>query len=259
MRDRHGDRPVDRSGDQSVDLSKNAVRLPLDGATVVEVVTGSGAVDVAAADLDGAILVDGLRDGARRTSREGSRLVIHPRRRSDKLRVIVPRGINVTVGTRSGRISVRGPLGQVRASAASGRIQVDGVQQLLARAFSGRIAVRDCAGPVRVATKSGRIEIDGADSARVRVMSGRVVLKRIRGALHARTVSGRIEAQTDGQGDIRIGAISGRVSLRLPPHLRPHVDARSLSGAVRVRLPDGDDLRVAIQTVSGRITVEPGE
>ncbi len=243
-------------------MTVESLRLELAGASVLEVITGSGRVEVTANGEPGVVTVEGLRPPRRgryrRTvRREGKRWVIQPRRGSRPLIVRCPAGLNVTVGTRSGGISIHGPLGEVRASANSGAIEVEAVASLDARARSGRIEVRDCEGQARLGVVSGRVVVDRAGSVRLLAVSGKVRLREIVGKVEAMAVSGSVDLQSAGDGDISIATISGDIRIELPEQTRPQVHIQQGSGKLRNDLPAGDDVCLRLRAVSGDISVGP--
>ncbi len=236
------------------------LRLALEGATVLELITSSGQVEVTGDGEPGVVIIQGLRPprrgSYRRTvRREGKRWIVHPRRGSRSLQVRCPAGLNLTVSTRSGRISIQGPLGEVRASASSGRVDVQDVESLRARTRSGRIDVRDCRGSVKLAGVSGSMVVERADSVELMAVSGNVELREIAGKVGALTVSGSLNAQTAGHGDVSVASISGHLRIELPGHLRPYVKTHQMSGELRNDLAAGDDLKLDLSSVSGNIAI----
>ena len=236
------------------------LQLELDGATVLEVIAGSGRIEVTADNEPGLVTVEGLQRARRGcqgqiVQRDGRRWVIHPRRSSRSLQVRCPANLNVTLSTRSGRISVQGPLGEVRASTISGRIEAAAVESLSARTRSGRIHVRDCEGRAKLAVMSGRVQVERAGAVELLAMSGRVKLNETAGEVKALAVSGAVQVQTDGGGDVAIATISGNIRVHLPAEIRPCVLAKQMSGKLNIDTPEGDDIRLQLRTVSGNIAV----
>ena len=240
--------------------AEEPLRLELQGATVLELITGSGKIEVVADGEPGVVTVEGMRPprrGSYRRSmrREGKRWIVHPRPGSRSLRAHCPPGMNVTVSTRSGEISLQGPLGEVRAAAGSGRIEAAGVESLEARTRSGRIAVRDCEGRARLGVASGRVLVERAGAVALLAVSGKVQLREIAGKVEACTVSGSVQVQTEGEDDISVITISGNVKIQLPPEVHPRVEAKQMSGKLRNDLPEGEDVRLRLRTVSGNIAI----
>lgn len=245
---------------KSRSTDEESLRLDLDGATVLELITSSGQIEVTADGEPGVAIIHGLRPprrgGYRRTvRREGKRWIVHPRRGSRSLRVRCPAGMNLTASTRSGQISIQGPLGEVRASSSSGRVEVQDVESLRARSRSGNIEVRDCRGSVKLGIVSGKIVVERAGSVELVGVSGNVELRQIAGKVGALLVSGSVQAQSNGGGVVEIASISGDLRVELPGHLRPAVKTHQMSGTLRNDLPAGDDLKVDLSSVSGDIAI----
>ena len=157
--------------------------------------------------------------------------------------------------TSSGQISIQGPLGEVRASTSSGRVDVQDVESLRARSRSGNIDVRDCRGSVKLGIVSGKIAVERAGSVELVGVSGNVELRQIAGKVGALLVSGSVQAQSNGGGVVEIASISGDLRVELPGHLRPAVKTHQMTGKLRNDLPAGDDLKVDLSSVSGDIAI----
>ena len=256
----HRTDPQPSHGAQTGRQTDQLLRLDLQGATVLEVIAGSGTIAVTADSEPGVVVVEGLRPSRRHGGygralwREGKRWIIHSHR-AGALRVRCPAGLNVTLSTRSGGISAQGPLGEVRASASSGQIDIAEVESLNARTRSGHIAVRDCAGDARLSVVSGRVTVERAGAVGLLNVSGHVQLNDIGGKVDAVAVSGTVRVQAHGDGDLSIATISGDIRVDLPGHLRPQVLAQQMSGKLRNDLPAGADLRLRLRSVSGDIAI----
>lgn len=159
--------------------------------------------------------------------------------KSTDLRVRVPLGTNVSVGTVSGDVKLEGRLGIVKVSTVSGRISIertDGDTDV--RSISGTIEVGECGGSCRANTKSGRIQIGHAA-----------------GAVKAHTMSGRIDVGTAGLNEVELKTISGSIDVRVDPGRAPRARMRSLSGRTHCDCPPGDDFEIRATTLSGSIEV----
>jgi hypothetical protein len=145
--------------------------------------------------------------GARVVSqRAGSRLRIQVTRESfgsgsGRLRLRVPRGMDLQIKTRSGKITVEGLVNDVCALTT----------------MSGRVTMRDTRGDISVDSVSGDVVLDGlAGRLRVKNVSGSI---RGRGVLFSEdselsTVSGNIEIKLDNPTDelrFDLSSVSGRI------------------------------------------------
>jgi DUF4097 and DUF4098 domain-containing protein YvlB len=177
---------------------------------------------------------------------------VHVRARASKsVTVRCPTGTDIVAGTSSGSIHLEGDLGNVRATASSGRITVDHATAADLRSSSGSLEVDACDGTVRAATTSGRVWVGRAGAVEARVVSGDVDV--VAGRIMVRGVSATVEAESTG-GDVEIGTVSGRVTVRVPPGVRPAVRVRG-KRRPDIHVEEGGDLRVDVRTVSGRVTV----
>ncbi|MEX2080235.1 MAG: DUF4097 family beta strand repeat-containing protein [Dehalococcoidia bacterium] len=165
-----------------------------------------------------------------------------------------PEHSNIVVGTASGGISLRGRLGEVAASSPSGGIRIEHATSADVRGGSGTVQVDRAEGRCRLAIKSGRATIGSAGELSGASISGQVVAT-VTGPVSVRTVSGNVDASAAGEGDVEVETLSGSVTVRLPHGVRPRARLRSRSGRSRCDCPQGDDLEVAIQSLSGRIVV----
>jgi DUF4097 and DUF4098 domain-containing protein YvlB len=84
---------------------------------------------------------------------------------------------------------------------------------------------------------SGNIEVDEADDAEVK------------------TVSGNISIGARGGGTMAARSISGSVKVTVPDGSRPATRLRAVSGKVRCEPQPGEDGEVKIKSVSGSISV----
>jgi len=105
--------------------------------------------------------------------------------RSDRVRLEVPEGIDLVIGTTSGRVTVTGRVGSVAVSTRSGRVDIDDAAEVDIRGRSGRIHVRRCRGEARVITTSGRVVVERSGPVDVTTTSGRIVLRNVTGAARA--------------------------------------------------------------------------
>ena len=223
----------------------------------LEIATRSGRVLIIAEPDRANIEVDGLLDRSkkRRVWREGGRLHIRSGRGSNALTIRCPAGTDLTAASHSGRVELRGDLGDVRLFTHSGQIQVERARSVEARSTSGRISIEQVHGRAAASVVSGAVDIRQAHSARVGSVSGSLNLHEIQGKVDAMSVNGSVKINTAGAGDIRVGTVSGNVNIRVPRQRRPSVRARRKSGSLKVNCETGDDLAINVATVSGSVSV----
>lgn len=181
---------------------------------------------------------------------------VRPEQGSASVVVRCPEGADLVVGTASGSVELRGRLGSVSVTSASGSIRVSEVTDADLRTTSGSVEVADCDDRCRVSTKSGTVTVEETGTADISTVSGTIRIERVTGAAQARTVSGGVSIVSDAQGPVTAQTVSGGVSVRLPAGVRP---------AVRVSSPhhtacgceQGDDVTVEVRTVSGTVEISP--
>ncbi len=213
-------------------------RFPLPEGARLRVLSVSARIEVEAEDVQDIE----IEPGDHRLEVSDDKLVVETRTRSTNLRIIVPEGTNVSVGTVSGNVSLEGRFGTVKVSTVSGHIEVDETEgDVDVRSISGHLEVERCGGRCRANTKSGRIEIGW-------------VGKEVR----AHTMSGGIEVGTAGEGDVDLRSISGKIEVAVDPGRHPDARLKTLSGKTESELPPGTDFRIRARTISGSIRVEEG-
>ena len=217
----------------------------------LRIATASGKVTVTAEDRSDVVVE---RGGTVVTLPDGV-VEVKPLKASASLDVRCPTACDLVIGTASGRVELRGLLGAVSVTSASGSIRVAEVAEADLRTQSGRVEIEDCRAGCRVATKSGSITVGAAGSADVSTVSGTIRIDpgRWRGA------------GEDGQRrhDDRLERRRPRPR---PEHLGRHHGAPARRACARPSRPPrpepveggwepGDDVLVEVGTVSGSVVV----
>jgi DUF4097 and DUF4098 domain-containing protein YvlB len=188
----------------------------------------------------------------------GQALLVRSSRGGSKpLNVRVPIDTDVSIGTQSGSVSVRGKLGAMSVTTMSGDIEVEDAEDLDARSMSGKITVGKVRGRCRLNAVSGKIYGADVDTAYVQSVSGSIKFDRVIGDVRAKTVSGSIDLNALGDGAIAVKTISGRVRIALPEGTEPETRFKT-RGHVRCEFNPGRDCRVEAVSLSGSIEVVPG-
>jgi DUF4097 and DUF4098 domain-containing protein YvlB len=154
-----------------------------------------------------------------------------------RLKIRAPEGAHLRATSASADLRARGRFGSLDAEAASGDIEVD-----------------DVAGDAAAKTASGDIEIRAVGGgASVNSASGAVELGRVAGPVAVKTASGdaRIE---DAGADVDVATASG--DLRLDAVTAGKVDAKSMSGDMRIGIREGSSLWVDARAMSGDLSSE---
>ncbi|MFF1681888.1 DUF4097 family beta strand repeat-containing protein [Streptomyces sp. NPDC058256] len=161
---------------------------------------------------------------------------------SAKHRIVVPRGVAVTVKDRDGSVRAQGFKDALSIRTADGSVRVtDSSGPLNLRASDGSVRVTDSSGPLNLRTADGSIHADGVDSRRVQ----------------ARTNDGSVRLELDAVPDLvetRTG--DGSVTIALPQETY-RVTTETGDGSVDVSVPraDASSHVVSAHTGDGKITV----
>ena len=224
--------------------------VPAPGRLQLRIATTSGKVTVKAEDRAGVVRVD----GGRAVAVADGILEIRPDRPSGSLEIRCPPFCDLVIGTASGRVELRGSLGAVSVTSASGSIRVSEAAEADLRTKSGSVEVGDCRTSCRIATKSGSITVGAAGTAEVSTVSGTIRITRVHGEALARTVSGGVTIGSAAGGPVRARSVSGGITVHLPAGVRPALTARS-SRPVKGAWVPGHDVVVELGTVSGSVVV----
>ncbi len=183
---------------------------------------------------------DGEIDPGREAHYSDKEHAVEFKSRSNSLRIRVPIGMNVSVGTVSGDVTLDGGLGTVKVSTVSSKVRVGRTSgDADIRSISGDIVVVDCGGRCRATSKSGSI-----------------ALGHVAGAVKAHTMSGSVEIGTAGQDEVEIKTISGRIEVKVDHGRSPKARLKSLSGRCRCEIESGADFEIRASSLSGSIEVQ---
>jgi DUF4097 and DUF4098 domain-containing protein YvlB len=173
---------------------------------------------------------------------------------SKSIEVVCPEGSDVILGTSSGKVSIEGPLGDVRITGSSGSVHIEQARSLDLRVRSGSVDIGDIAGHCRVVAVSGRIEVDRAGSIDLEGISGTVAVGSTGGG-KVRTTSGRVSVGLDGSNDLEVRGVSGTMEIDVARGIAPELRLHTVSGRIKRDLEQGHDCVISVRTVSGSITV----
>lgn len=234
--------------------------LEIPGHLELHVGTRSGRVSVQAEDRDDLHIESDapIREEKIRVDATGRVSLKSSRGGSGWLKLRVPAGSDLTIGTVSGNVELRGSVGRARITTVSGKIDVDRAEALDARTISGTITVDRCAGRCRLQSKSGSVSCNEAGQAQASTISGRIKLDDVSGNVVANSASGRIEVALLNASDVVVRTMSGAVKVQVPKGVRPHPNLRSLTGKPRFECERGDDCYIKAKSLSGKIEVLHG-
>jgi hypothetical protein len=241
--------------------------LSVEGATVLDVSTGSGSISITTGEAGSVTVVGHIKVGstfARRTKAEAEELVEHfennppvvleggrlvvghikdrayQRNVSVSYEIVVPANTEVISDTGSGSQEITGIAAPVNADTGSGNITLTDIGgPVTAKTGSGRIKAERVAGGFDAHTGSGSISLRQVAPGDVEAStgSGSIDLEGVAGSLRAKAGSGRIVIQGTQTGDWRINTGSGSISIDLPDDAAFSLDAESSSGSITVEHP----------------------
>jgi Putative adhesin len=235
-------------------------RLDFDDVTALKVRLMAGSVAVLASDDRPSMVITELTGRPLQVTQEGGELTISyeslswegllgflkPRHDSVAVTITVPADCPIQLGVLSASAIVSGLRSGAAVKGMSGDVTLDGVAgNVDAETMSGEIAARDIDGEVRFKSMSG----------------GLVLADGWLDRLEANTMSGQIAADVTlrAEGAVRVSTMSGDVTLRLPEGSDARVRLQSTSGAVRSEF---ETLRAAkapaSHTVSGNVGAGTG-
>jgi DUF4097 and DUF4098 domain-containing protein YvlB len=195
------------------------------------------------------VVVD--RGGRAATTPDGA-VEIRAQRASDAVHVRCPAGTDVVIGTRSGGVELGGRFGTVGVTSQSGSIHVAQVAEADLRTVSGAVVLDECDGRCRVSTTSGRVRVGATHDAEISTTSGVVGVDDVAGAVQVRSVSGTVTITSLAQGPVKVSTVSGAITIRLPPGVRPTVRS-SGRGTVQSSFEPGTDVFVDVANGSGTV------
>jgi DUF4097 and DUF4098 domain-containing protein YvlB len=239
-------------------MSDQRITIRVPGTAELRLTTTSGRVTVTAEDRQDVAIESGApSDGRIETDATGLVALRSPRGGSAALEVRCPAGSDVVVGTVSGKVELRGQFGRVHVTTISSTVDVERADELDVRSVSGSIEIGCCTGGCRVQTKSGRATLGSAGDAQMSTISGRIRLDAAQGDVRAHTVSGKVEVGMETAGDVAVKTMSGAVSVQVPDGVCPSPRLRSLTGRPRFECEEGDDCKINVHSLSGKIEVVP--
>src|SRR5262245_36663274 len=192
---------------------------PLPGRLQLRVSTASGTVTVVADERADVVVEEGGAVGPS----VGGVVEVRPMRPSSSITVHCPIGSDLVAGTVSGGVKLKGRLGSVSVTSASGSIRVGAVADADLRTGSGSVRVAECGDECRVSTTSGTVTVGETRRAEISTVSGAIVLERVSEDVSARTVSGDVSVTTEARGPVRARSVSGGIAVRVPRGVRPAV------------------------------------
>jgi DUF4097 and DUF4098 domain-containing protein YvlB len=238
-----------------------------------------GTADLVAEDRPNAQVELTAKEGSDATDRftvalEGDTLVVHAPEapwnlfRTPKVHVLVRVPLDSALAVKSAAADVRasGRWSTAQADVASADVHVDEITgDAYLKAASGDLTVNRVGGSLRISSSSGALRVgDVTRDVKAETASGEIVIGRVGGSLQGRTASGDIQVGMLSQGETRLSAASGDVSVGVAAGTGVWLDLNTASGSTTSDLtmggtrPEGAGeatLELRVRTASGDIDV----
>lgn len=221
-------------------------RRPLKPDAHVAVINTAGLIEVEAWDRGEIHITGELSDEVEALEIKGSesslrievKLPKHTRNvEHTTLRIKAPAGISLEAAAVSADVAVKGLRGDVRAESVSGDIRLD--------VGSKRVDAASVSGDVTVSAPS--------EDTRVESVSGDVTVRGGRRELRGESVSGDVRVQLREVRRLELETVSGDLDVDVDLAADAEVDVETLSGQVRLVLPELPKGGLEFQTFSGEI------
>jgi Putative adhesin len=174
--------------------------------------------------------------------------------------VTTPAGARARVAVASADAAVRGRMGPLELTSASGDLGADHCTALQLRSASGDARIGTVTGEAVLGSASGELRIDRVQGAlKARTASGDVSVGAATGTIGVTTASGEVSIGELGEGRLKVKSVSGDVTVGVVPGLRVWLDLSSVSGRMDSQLDDdgrtpgegAPQLSISIRSVSG--------
>jgi DUF4097 and DUF4098 domain-containing protein YvlB len=173
--------------------------------------------------------------------------------------ISVPSGAQADIRTASGDIDVEGLGGPIALGTVSGDVRADELSgDLTVETTSGEVRLSDVSGSLQVGTISGdvRLEDGQVNGAVVNTTSGEIELDGISGKIDLSTVSADITVSEGRDGRLKLETTSGEIAYDGSLASDGTNQVSSISGDVKLRLPEDSPFQLDASSVSGDISSE---
>lgn len=241
----------------------------VDGPAEIEISASSGSITVdAGAPGTVEVEVDTRESEAWRVHQSGTTISVTYERglidRGGRARVRVVAPERSTLNAYTASADVRAMLDLTRASVAtaSGDILLGNCDSASLKTASGDVTLGEVEGDLAARSASGDVKVRRIGGrASLTTVSGDVIADQVDGDLAVSTASGDVRVQRYLGDDLEASSISGDMAAGLPPGRTVKLQAKTLSGSVR--LPDrkqstdgkGPEISVRFKSVSGDLRI----
>lgn len=167
--------------------------------------------------------------------------------------VTMPHGSSLATKLGSADVTVHGRLGETRVKTGSGDVVLGHVEgKALVEAGSGSISIEEITDDLRAKTGSGDVEVGrAAGTTSVSTGSGDVTIGTAPVSLTAKSGSGDLRVREAGS-DVTLTTASG--DLVVDTMHRGQLQAKNVSGDIRVGIPAGVPVWTDVSSVTGEVT-----
>jgi DUF4097 and DUF4098 domain-containing protein YvlB len=239
--------------------------FPVGDSPSVKIGTRSGRVRIEAGESGSIRVLVDTRDPTFEVTRRGDAILVSGVRggRAD-VTVHAPSLIDVEVSTASADVDVVTPVGRLEVASASGDVSFDTATRLQTKSASGTVRGNGVEGEARCVTASGDIRIGVVGQrADLSTASGDIVVEQCDGELSVASLSGDIRVGRLTGPELNAKSMSGGVRLGIPSRTRLDLDASTLSGKVRLPSSAGPspepaerEMSVKVRLVSGNLRID---
>lgn len=238
--------------------------FPVGDSPSVRIGTRSGRIRVEAGDPGVVRILVDTRDPTFEVTRRGDAILASGERggRAD-VTVHAPPMIDVEVSTASADVDVVTSVGRLEVASASGDVVFDTATRLQAKSASGTVRGNGVEGEARCVTASGDIRIGiVGERADLSTASGDIVIEQCNGALSVASLSGDIRVTRHTGPDLNAKSMSGGVRIGIPARTRLDLDANTLSGKMSFPSPVPNpepperEMTVKVRLVSGNLRID---
>ncbi|HLU53186.1 MAG TPA: DUF4097 family beta strand repeat-containing protein [Acidimicrobiia bacterium] len=245
-------------------------RFDVDGAADLDVSVPTGSLTVDPGPPGSVIVeLDTNRPETWHIGQSGNHIWVHHEKWSvgrsarARVRIVAPPGTSINARTASADVRISVPLDRGNLAVASGDIEVGAASSLSVKTASGDVRIDRVERDLDVKSASGDVDVGRVGgSASITSASGDVDIDSVAGALGVSTASGDLRVRRYEGEDAQASTMSGTLRLGLPTGRTVRMDARTLSGSVRLppRKPASgasDSVHVALRlkSVSGDIVI----
>ena len=170
---------------------------------------------------------------------------------------------DVEVATASADVNLVVGVRRLEVATASGDVTFDTADRLQMKSASGAVRGNQVTGEARCVTASGDIRIGTVgERADLSTASGDITIDQCRGSLSIATLSGDIRVGRHTGPDLNAKSMSGGVRIGIPARTRLDLDANTLSGRVSLPSPGpgGEaperEMGVKVRLVSGNLRID---